>query len=74
MSVCSSCGAPIRWLVTKSGASSPADLDAVQVLVATGRTTTDRQGNEVPEFEVRKGYRSHFASCPFAHEHRRKKG
>jgi hypothetical protein len=73
MSVCSSCGAPIRWVVTKSGAAAPADPDPVQVLVATGRMTTDRQGAQVAEFEVRKGLRSHFASCPFAAEHRRKR-
>jgi len=73
MSTCSSCGAAIHWVAMKSGAAAPADPDPVQVLVATGRTTTDRQGQTVPEFEVRKGFHSHFASCPSAHEHRRRR-
>lgn len=70
--VCSSCGAPIRWVVTKSQAAMPVDPDQLQVLVATGRTATDRQGQTVPEFEARRGFQSHFASCVFAHEHRKK--
>jgi hypothetical protein len=73
MSVCSSCGAPIRWLRTKDRANMPADAAPLKVLVATGLMTTDDQGRSVPEFEVRTGFGSHFSSCPFAAQHRRKR-
>ncbi len=74
MSTCASCGTAIRWVITKTGAAMPIDPGQITVLVSTGRWTQDRQGQGTPEFEVRRGYRSHFASCPFASAHRKGKG
>jgi len=70
MSTCRSCGAPIIWAVTTTGAKMPLDADpdpeglfvlergvAVHVIDAKG---VDR-------------YTSHFATCPDAASHRKAK-
>lgn len=59
--VCRSCKADILWIVTaKNGKPHPVDpLPLV--------TIYDKEG------VVRKGWTSHFASCPYAEKHRMKK-
>lgn len=55
---CSSCSAPIIWLKTNTGANMPTDADAVTI--------------EDALFDYKK-HKSHFATCPNANQHRRKK-
>ena len=70
MTICSSCGAPLVWVVTKAGRPMPCDPEPLKVLVATGRMVDVGHGSQ-PEYEVRAGYRSHFASCPDREKHRK---
>jgi hypothetical protein len=70
MSLCSTCGKPIVWVITKAGRPMPCDPEPIRTLVATGRMVDVGQGPQ-PEYEVRAGFRSHFASCPAADEHRK---
>ncbi len=58
MPQCRSCGAEIEWLRTKEGKNTP--VDAKPVFIET------RNGDPI------EGYRSHFATCPNADQHRRK--
>ena len=46
------------------------DPEPLKVLVATGRMVDVGHGPQ-PEYEVRAGYRSHFATCPNAAQHRK---
>lgn len=56
---CGSCRAPINWIVTKAGKRMPVDPRRLNVTTAEGVTVS--------------GFTSHFATCPRAHEHRRKR-
>lgn len=78
MSRCKSCGADIVWVKTVAGKSIP--LDAAPV--ADGNVALDSGGrahvysNPAALFVVDMAgdgprYRSHFATCPNAAEHRR---
>lgn len=60
MSECRSCGAEIVWMKTKNGRNIPVDPE------------TATKGNK--EFEPASGHISHFATCPFADDHRAGKG
>jgi hypothetical protein len=70
---CNSCGAPIRWSRTLKGSYMPLDAepnpDGNVVLYDNGtcRVLVDEWGHE--------GHRhtSHFATCPNAMHHRRRK-
>ena len=55
---CGSCGAAIVWLVTTKGKPMPVNADTVT------------EGDRV--FDMHK-HKSHFATCPNAAQHRRKK-
>lgn len=71
--VCASCKAPIRWAPTRNGYLIPLDPDPV----AGGNLRLDDQGRAliVPK-DRRDGaslYVSHFATCPYADQHRRRK-
>ena len=81
MSKCKSCGAEIKWITTVNGKSMPVDAEPVQfhqdpsgqeVFVTKGgavvRGATAKAGDE----EAETGYNSHFATCPFADQHRRR--
>ena len=78
MSQCSSCGAAIRWVVTEAGRRMPVD----ETPTTTG--TIEVTGNAARvlspiEAAITRGehgrlYTSHFATCPHAATHRRKKG
>lgn len=70
MATCKSCGAAIVWAKTKAGKHMPMDPEPEQLLVEIG-TGTD--GERIwPVVEVRKAWRSHWATCPQAAEHRRR--
>ena len=75
MNTCRSCGAPILWRETHAGRRMPIDPEPV----ADGNVVIEgdiaevlkaehlaRLGGDVPR------YRSHFATCPQAAEHRRR--
>ena len=75
MSTCTTCGAPLRWVLTSSGKLLPLDLEPVP----DGNIAIDplerfrmvppeaRAASTVPLFK------SHFATCPNAGYHRVKK-
>jgi hypothetical protein len=72
-SVCRSCGAPIRWAVTRAtGARIPLNPEPVPggniVVEASGFVRVLGRGEEAPP-----GARfvSHFVTCPFAAAHRK---
>ena len=74
---CRSCGAPIRFVRTVHGHTHPLDWDPVPHGEWT--LTTDPKGAEVmlrathltsKEADL---YTSHFATCPDADQHRRKR-
>lgn len=56
---CRSCGAPIVWIRLESGRSAPCDPKPVVIHTASGVTLS--------------GYGSHFATCPNATQHRKRK-
>jgi hypothetical protein len=71
---CRSCGAPILFALTATGRPMPIDRDAVLVdgNVVLG---TDDSGRPTARI-VAAGegtHRSHFATCPKADEHRRRR-
>ena len=81
MSECASCKAPITWTQTRTGKRMPVDAEpsddgTIRLVLAAPRT--------VPVAEVLTGvrlsaardegaqlFKSHFATCPNASEHRR---
>lgn len=78
-STCRSCGRPIVWTKTQTGKNSPVDPDPVPDgnLVLVSSTVDGKVHFEQfayrPEAHnaERKRYRSHFATCPNAKQHRR---
>lgn len=71
---CSSCGAPVRWEKTVRGKPIPLDPKPVPgahlFIRPDGLVADDRShpaGKEMPRFET------HFATCPNASEHRRRR-
>jgi len=73
MNTCRSCGAEIVWVVSTNGRPTPADAKLIRVLVPTGKLVETDHGS-AQEVEVRTGYVSHFATCPYAKEHQYRKG
>lgn len=65
---CKSCGAPILWRVTEGGKSIPLDVepsdDGNLVLFGTG-------AHPLPKLWTGDRYKSHFATCPNADQHRK---
>ena len=78
-SKCRSCGADIYWIKMTSGKSMPCDVkpylyrqdpEGDLVLVTPdGRTVKGFEDLDSEEF----GYTSHFATCPNANQHRRRR-
>lgn len=66
---CSSCSAPIKWVRTERGKHMPVDAKPTTLLVATGGHGP--QGT--PNVTSRRGWVSHFATCPNADQHRRER-
>lgn len=85
MARCKACGAEIVWLKLKSGKMHPCDAETVLYKVDAGPdriVTPDGEvvaGTIVTELKtqkegiIRRGYSSHFATCPFADDFRRDK-
>ncbi len=61
---CSSCGGDIYWVKLDTGAMHPVNRSPQQrIIVADGDA-----------YRIVAGYRSHFATCPNADQHRKAKG
>lgn len=71
MSLCRSCQAEIRWVVTSTGKSMPIDLRPALLGNVAIRKGIAHIGRTFEKDEPR--YTSHFATCVFAAEHRRAK-
>ena len=82
MAVCRSCGAEIIWQKMKSGKVMPVDKQMVSfwadrtakasIVTTTGEVVKCRLSGERDEV-TGFGYVSHFATCPNARAHRKKK-
>ena len=81
MATCKSCGAAIKWIKTTAGKSMPCDAEEVvywenpngaAVIVSSNGETlkADLEGEVATATGI--GYRSHFATCPNADQHRRR--
>lgn len=75
MSVCRSCGAPIRWVPTGNGRVMPLDLDPVP---HGNVVPVERDGQMIAVVHgpddgrpVGPAWVSHFATCPDAGAHRK---
>lgn len=83
---CKSCGAPIVWIKTQNGRSMPCDATAVEyqenykgsttIVTDDGRVIRANivaAGNSplTPAIDGN-GYISHFATCPYAKQHRQR--
>ena len=66
-STCKTCGAPILWAVTASGAKMPLDEQERNVL----EVALDPDTHELQITRQVRGHESHFATCPDAAEHRK---
>ena len=82
MSKCKSCGAEIDWIVMKSGRRMPVDPEPVHFSIdkinhSGDITLITADGMAVTGFKDMSsrliGYLSHFATCPNADKHRRRK-
>lgn len=77
MSVCRSCGAPIRWVTMDTGSRNPIDpepsdrgnLDIADPQRAKIVNRAEAEQRRAAGDEL---YLSHFASCPHAGRHRRR--
>lgn len=77
---CSSCGAPIGWIRSPEGRPQPVDLPprlarvgltAVQGVDETGAVVRGAVAESLASAPLRWVWRSHFATCPQADQHRR---
>ena len=73
---CSSCGASIIWCKTESGKAMPLDAEPVPdgniQLDSQGQATYMKKGDDERWHNVVR-FKSHFATCPNAATHRKKK-
>lgn len=67
---CRSCDAPIIWMVTSSGKSIPVEPSSITFGERQLLDEMPREGRLV--FDPKR-HKSHFARCPKAKEHRKKK-
>lgn len=77
---CKSCGEEIIWCKTEKGKPMPVDMapDAGgNLIILPDGTVAVLKGNDLAIWRTKKGYAlhtSHFATCPNAAKHRKKKG
>jgi hypothetical protein len=76
MAVCKSCGAPLVWIKTVAGKTMPCDAEMVTYTEAeSGGISIVTPDGSVVKGNIgegnKKGYISHFATCPNAAQHRR---
>jgi len=74
---CSSCGAPIIWAKSKAGKAMPVDAEPVRdgnvMLEQHGLRVTAVVTGESMLPGVQTLYKSHFATCPNADAHRKRR-
>ncbi len=72
MAKCQSCGKPIRWCKTTSGTNIPLD----EAPTPQGNLVIDNQvaRTATPADGGKPRFMTHFATCPNAAQHRKKKG
>lgn len=69
--VCSSCGAPIVWALTPAGKRMPFDAEPLEV---RGLYLIDTRSRNASTLETPYPiHRTHFATCPHAQRHRKRK-
>lgn len=79
MNKCHSCGAPIRWAVTEYGRRIPLDptpTDAGNIHLYDGVAyVMEMRGQAIIEHRAQGDvlYVAHFATCPHADQHRKKR-
>ncbi len=82
MSACRTCGAPIIWARTEAGKAIPMDAEPVPVGTSPlGTFILERSGRRANSDPLMRApdiadvgvdrFRSHFATCPDARQHRR---
>lgn len=74
MGACASCGANIRWVKTEYGKAMPIDFDPSprgNIAIIDGLAVVD--GKAVRLDDKRPRYTSHFATCPNASAHRKRR-
>lgn len=84
---CKSCGASITWIKTQNGRVIPCDVPAVDyqenykgsaiIITEDGRVLraniiSNAENSPLTPIIDGKGYTSHFATCPYAKQHRRR--
>ena len=67
MSRCKSCGAEIAWVTTTNGKKMPIDIKQKTIMTPVPVNAIDVR------YAAITGHESHFATCPNADRHRRKK-
>lgn len=79
MSVCRSCGKPIKWIELKSGKKMPVDPDPFELWEAEEGDTVVTERGDVIKYDKDKHagneaevYVSHFSTCPQADSWRKK--
>jgi hypothetical protein len=74
---CKSCGATIFWTVTEAGKRMPCNLVAAEkgnlVVDFSTDPPTSRHATKLEAWPVVARYVSHFATCPTAEKHRKRK-
>ena len=81
MATCKSCGAEIIWIETVNGKKMPCDPEQVvytaqkggplKIVTPNGEVLSARQEIGSP-LTTGVGYISHFSTCPYANQHRKK--
>ena len=81
MSRCKACGAEIIWIRLTSGKMHPCDAEEVayrvgagpdRIVTKDGRVVPGTIVSDVCETNLARGYSSHFATCPFADDLRKR--
>lgn len=76
MPECRSCGAPVKWVLTRKGKRMPVDAEPVEGGNIMLERETDSSGTPlaayVPSDPGVLRYVSHFATCEFADRHRKR--
>jgi hypothetical protein len=65
---CSSCGAEIFWAITQRGSRIPLDVQNSLGFILEGGKV-----DGAPLVSQKRVYQTHFATCPHAKQHRKKK-
>lgn len=76
MANCRSCWAEIIWVRTARGKHMPIDAEAIEVTAPADKAAYVFDSNgvtvKIEPGQAGTGHLSHFATCPSAHEHRKR--